>query len=121
MSLSCNNIVKTHKVSYFIQILTTGLPVSKTLIEYNRNNLEENDEEEKKSMEFEFIENKNDQENDENAIDLRWSDIQGEDKNHFAMANLIESLEKQAEEEIFFQKITRRLHHYEIYQKRRKD
>ena len=35
-------------------MLATGRPVDKTLIEYNSNNLDENDEEERKSIYIEF-------------------------------------------------------------------
>ena len=41
---------------YSIKILATGVPVSKTLIEYNSNSLEENDEEEKVPINIEFTE-----------------------------------------------------------------
>ena len=40
---------------FFLKKLATGLPVAKTLIEYN-NSLEENDEEEKESISFELTE-----------------------------------------------------------------
>ena len=39
-------------------------------------------------------------ENDENAINLRWLDIRGEDKEVIVKANLIESLQKQADVKI---------------------
>ena len=38
--------------------MATGSPVAKTLIEYNSNNLEENDEEEKKPINIELTEQK---------------------------------------------------------------
>ena len=39
--------------------MATDLPVVKTLIKYNNNNLEENDEEEKEPIDIEFIEQNN--------------------------------------------------------------
>ena len=38
--------------------MATGLPVVKTLIKYNNNNLDENDEEEKVPINIEFTEQK---------------------------------------------------------------
>ena len=52
--------------------------VSKKLIEYNSNDLEENDEKEKEPIHIDFIQQKADIENYENAIDFRWSDVQEE-------------------------------------------
>ena len=40
--------------------MATGLPVAKTLIKYNSNNLEENDEEENESINIELSEEKQD-------------------------------------------------------------
>ena len=37
-------------------------------------------------------------------IDFRWSDVKREDEEDIAKAKLIESLQNQADEEIFFQK-----------------
>ena len=37
--------------------------------------------------------------NDENAIDFRWSDVKEEDEEDIPLANFIESLQKQADEE----------------------
>ena len=39
--------------------------------------------------------------NDENAIDFKWSDVKEKDKEDIALANFIESLQKQTDEEIF--------------------
>ena len=52
---SCSsNAVKTHNVLYILlKKLTTGRPVSKTLIEYS-NSLEKNEEEEKKPINIEL-------------------------------------------------------------------
>ena len=36
-----------------------------------------------------------------NAIDFRWSDVKEEDEEDFVFVNFIESLKKQANEEIF--------------------
>ena len=43
---------------------------------------------------------KADSENDKDAIDFKWSDVQGEDKEDIAQANMIESLLKQTDEKI---------------------
>ena len=75
-------------------MLATRRPVAKTLIKYN-NNLEENDEEEKEPINIEFTEQKTDPFNDENAIDFKWSDEQEEDEKDIALANFIESLQKE--------------------------
>ena len=46
---------KAHNIKYIpLKILTTGLPVAKTLIEYN--NFDENDEEEKGPIDLKFVE-----------------------------------------------------------------
>ena len=84
--------------------MATGLLVVKTLIKYNSNNSEEN-EEEKEPINIEFTEQNTDPYNDENAIDFRWSDVQEEEEN-IALANFIQSLLKQTDEEIFL-KVTR--------------
>ena len=68
--------------------MTTGLPVAKTLIKYNSNNLEENDEKEKDPIDIEFTEQKTDPYNDENAIDFRLSDVQEEDEKDIALAKI---------------------------------
>ena len=49
-----------HTISYIFhkKNLTTGLPIAKTLIKYNSNNLEENDEEEKEPINIELTEQK---------------------------------------------------------------
>ena len=51
--------------------MATDLPIAKTLIKYNSNNLEENDEEEKEPINIELTEQKKDPCNDENAIDFK--------------------------------------------------
>ena len=51
--------------------MATGLTVAKTLIKYNINNLDENDEEEKESINIEFTEQITDLYNGENAIDFK--------------------------------------------------
>ena len=53
---SCINAVKTHNVNIFHKILGTGLPVAKTLLKYNSNRLEENNEEENESINIELSE-----------------------------------------------------------------
>ena len=48
-----------HTIYYvFRKNLAAGLPVAKTLIKYNSNSLEENDEEEKEPINIEFNEEK---------------------------------------------------------------
>ena len=59
----------------FHRILPTGRPVAKTLIEYNSNNFEENEEEEKEPINIELTEQKADPYNDENAVDFKWSGV----------------------------------------------
>ena len=86
--------------------MVTGRPVDKTLIEYNSNNLEENDEEEKEPINIELTEQKTKPYNDENAIDFKWSGVQEEDEEDIALANFIENLQKQTDEEIFSKKVT---------------
>ena len=81
-------------------------------IDDKRNNLEENEEEEKEAIDIEFTEQKADTDNDENVIDFRWSDVKGEDEEDIAKAKLIESLQKQADEEIFPKKVTGGLFDY---------
>ena len=51
-------------------------------------------------IDLEFAEQKIDPDNDENAIDFRWSDVQEEDKEDIALVNFIESLQNQTDEEI---------------------
>ena len=63
----------------------------------------ENDEEEKEPINIELTDQKSDPYNDENAISIKWSGVKEEDE-EIALANFNESLQKQADEEIFFQK-----------------
>ena len=42
--------------------------------------------------------------NDENAIDFKWSDVKEEDEEDIALANFIESFQKQTDEEDFSKK-----------------
>ena len=55
----------------FHKTLATSPPVSKTLIKYNSNGLEENDEEENEPIDIELNDQKTDHYNDENAIDFK--------------------------------------------------
>ena len=59
--------------------------------------MEENDEEEWESINFELTERKADPHNDENAIDFKWSDTKEEDEEDIALVNFIQSLQKQAD------------------------
>ena len=72
--------------------MVTGLPVFKTLIEYNSNHLEENYEEDKVATNKEFTEQNADTGYDKNSIEIRWSNVQGKDEEIIAKANLIENL-----------------------------
>ena len=56
--------------------MATGRPVAKTLVKYDSNSLEENDKEEKEPINIELTEQKTNSDNDENAIDFKWSDVQ---------------------------------------------
>ena len=86
---SCSNAVKTHNVSYISlqKILATGRPVAKILIKYNKNNLEEHDEEDREPIHIELNEGKTDPYNDKNTIDFRWSDVKNE--KDIALVNFI--------------------------------
>ena len=80
--------------------MATGGPVAKTLIKYNIS-LEENSEEEKEPIHIELNEGNTDPYNDENAIKFRLSDVKEEDEEDIALANFIESLQNQTDDEIF--------------------
>ena len=81
--------------------MATGWPVAKILIKYKNNNLEEIDEEEKEPINIELTDKKTEPYNVENYIDSKWSDLTEEDEEDIALANFIESLKKQTDEEIF--------------------
>ena len=59
---SCSSVVNAHNVNIFHKNLATGRPVAKTLIKYNSNSLEENDEEEKDQINIELTSKKTDPE-----------------------------------------------------------
>ena len=84
--------------------MATRRPVVITLIKYKSNSLEENNEEEKEPIDVDFTEQKAGPNNHENAIDFRYSDVQEEDEEDIALANFIESLQKQADEKNFQKK-----------------
>ena len=84
--------------------MATGRPVAKTLVKYNSNSSEENDEKEKEPIDLEFAEQKADPYNDENAFAFKWSDVKEEDEEDIVLAYFIESLQKQTDEEIFQKK-----------------
>ena len=79
--------------------MAAGKPVAQTLIKYNSNRLEENNEEERKTINIELTDHETDPYNDENAIDFKWSGVKEEDKEDIALANFSESLQKQVDEE----------------------
>ena len=68
------------------KISAIGWPVAEILIKYNKNNLEENDEEEKEPINIEITCDKADPYNDENFIDSKWSDLTKEDEEDIALA-----------------------------------
>ena len=55
----------------------------------------------RRSQYIKFTEQNADPENNENATEFRWSVVQGADKNKIIKVNLIESLQKQADEVVF--------------------
>ena len=67
--------------------------------------MEENDEEEKEPDNIELTEQKSDTYNAKNAICFRWSDVKEEDEEDIALANFIESFQKQTDEENFSKKL----------------
>ena len=78
--------------------MATGRPVAKTLIKYNSNCYEENEYNKKRSIDIEFTE----QSAGPKMIKMLSSqDEQEEDEEDIALANFIESLHKQTDEEIF--------------------
>ena len=79
--------------------MVTYLPVSKTLIEYDNNNSKENKEEEIEPIHIECTNQKVCPENDEIAIDFRWSGVQEEDNEDITKVKFIESLQKQTNKE----------------------
>ena len=79
---------KTHNVCIFHKNLATWRAVAKTLIKYNSNNFEENDEEEKEPINIELCEQKIDPYNNENAIDSNWPGVQ-EAEEDIALVNFI--------------------------------
>ena len=68
--------------------MRTGRPITKTLIKYNSNSSEENDDEEKAPIDIEFTEQKA---GPENVIDFRWSNVHKEDEENIALAKFIEN------------------------------
>ena len=59
--------------------------------------MEENDKEEKESIKIKFKWRKLDPYNNKNAINFRLSDVKEEDEKDIALANFIESLQKQTD------------------------
>ena len=86
--------------------MATGRPVAKTLIEYNINYLEENDEEKKEPIDIEFTEQNADHEEEkkENTIDFKWSNVQKEDEEDIALANFIENYKSKLMRNFFSKK-----------------
>ena len=58
----------------------------------------------KEPINIELTDHKTDPYNDENSIDSKWSDLTEEDEEDIALANFIESLQMQTDEEIFSKK-----------------
>ena len=69
--------------------MATERPVVKTLIKYNSNYLEVNDEEEKEPIHIEFTEQNADRKNNENDIDIRLLKEQQIEKEDIAFVNFI--------------------------------
>ena len=78
-------------------------------IDDNNNN---SDEEVREEVGIEFIEQKSDPKNNENVIEFSWLEIQGKDEENIAKINLIGSLQKQADVEIFPKRVTGKLFDY---------
>ena len=83
--------------------MATGLPVAKTLIKYN-SSCSKKRWKRKGADRYWVYWSKRRSWNDENAIDFRWSDVKEEDEEDTALANFIESLQKQTDEENFLKK-----------------
>ena len=66
---------------------STANRVSKNLIEYYCNSLEESVAEENEPIDIEFTERMDNIDIYDIAIDLWWSDVKGEDEEHIAKAN----------------------------------
>ena len=73
----------------------------KILIEYNSNNLEENNEEKKESIDIELTEQKVDLEMMKMILILRWSDAQEVEEEDIALANIIENYKSKLMIKIF--------------------
>ena len=91
----------TQRLIHSIENAAAGLPVSKSLIENKSNDSEENEDEEKEPIDTEFTEQKADPENDENAIDFRWSDVQEEDEVDIDKATLLRAYKSKLMRQIF--------------------
>ena len=63
--------------------------------------MDENDIEDKEPINIEPTHRKTEPYNDENAIDFKWSSVKEEDEEDIALANFIESLQKQTDEKFF--------------------
>ena len=83
--------------------MAAGRSIAKTLIKYNSSCLKKNDEK-KGADRYLVYWSKRWSWNDENAIDFRLSDVKEEDEKDTSLANFIESLQKQTDEEIFQKK-----------------
>ena len=90
--------------------MVTGLPFTKTLIEYNSNCLEYKDEKEKKLIDIELNEQNARPENDENAIDFSWSGVQEEEyEEDIVGANFIKNYKSKLTRKFFSKKVNGRL------------
>ena len=67
----------------------------------NSNNLEEIEDDEKEPIDIEFIRQKADPYNGKIAFDFSWLDVQEKNEEDINLVSLIESLQKQADEESF--------------------
>ena len=79
--------------------MATGLPVAKTLIEYNCNDLEESEEKEKEPIDIDFTEQKA---GPENTTDFRLSGVQEGDEEDIALTNFIENYKSKLMRNFFY-------------------
>ena len=81
--------------------MAIGLPVAKTLIEYNSNSLEENEEEEKEPIDIDLTKQKTEHYNDESAFDFKWSDVKEEVEEDIALVIFIKNYKSKLMRKIF--------------------
>ena len=95
--------ILNHKYTIY-NLDSTTKPIAKILIDYNHNKLEENDEEEKKTIDVKFTEQNAYPKMLKNSVDFKKLDIQGEDMEDIAQANILR-VYKSKLMNIFYKKI----------------